>query len=103
MGEILLIPFQNKYTLCLSSQVGCAMNCSFCFTGKQGFTRHLTTDEIVGQYLVAKEWLSENRPALEDRILNIVFMGQGEPLHNFDNVRKACDIFISHAKVIIYF
>ncbi len=94
-AETVLIPFQNKYTLCLSSQVGCAMNCSFCFTGKQGFTRHLTTDEIVGQYLVAKQWLSENRPASEDRILNIVFMGQGEPLHNFDNVRQACDIFIS--------
>ena len=49
--ETVLIPFQNKYTVCLSSQVGCAMNCAFCFTGKQGFTRHLTTEEIVGQFL----------------------------------------------------
>ncbi|MGZ3690031.1 MAG: 23S rRNA (adenine(2503)-C(2))-methyltransferase RlmN [Pseudobdellovibrio sp.] len=92
--ESVLIPFQNKYTLCLSSQVGCAMNCAFCFTGKQGFTRHLNTEEIVGQFLQAKKWLGENRPG-DDRILNIVFMGQGEPLHNFDNVKKSAEIFLS--------
>lgn len=92
--ETVLIPFQNKYTICLSSQVGCAMNCSFCFTGKQGFSRHLATEEIIGQFLQAKSWLTENRPD-DDRILNIVYMGQGEPLHNFDSVRKSAEIFLS--------
>ncbi len=92
--ETVLIPFHNKYSICLSSQVGCAMNCSFCFTGKQGFTRNLTTSEIVGQFIQAWRWLAANRPG-EERILNIVFMGQGEPLHNFDAVKKACEIFLS--------
>ncbi len=92
--ESVLIPFHNKYSICLSSQVGCAMKCSFCFTGKQGLKRSLKTSEIVGQFLVAWNWLSKNRPG-EERILNIVFMGQGEPLHNFDSVKKACEIFLS--------
>jgi len=92
--ETVLIPFYNKYSICLSSQVGCAMNCSFCSTGKQGLTRNLTTSEIVGQFLEAWRWLAKNRPG-EERILNIVFMGQGEPLHNFDAVKKACEIFLS--------
>lgn len=92
--ETVLIPFNNKYSICLSSQVGCAMNCSFCFTGEQGLKRNLTTSEIVGQFLQAWRWLATNRPG-EERILNIVFMGQGEPLHNFDAVKKACEIFLS--------
>ncbi len=92
--ESVLIPFQQKYTICISSQVGCGMNCSFCYTGKQGFTRHLATEEIVGQFIQAKKWLTENRPG-DDRILNVVFMGQGEPLHNFDSVKKAVEIFLS--------
>lgn len=92
--ETVLIPFQGKYTICLSSQVGCAMNCSFCFTGKMGFNRHLRTEEIVGQFLVAQQWLREHRPT-DQRILNIVYMGQGEPLHNFDAVRDSAQIFLS--------
>ena len=92
--ETVLIPFQNKYSICLSSQVGCAMKCSFCFTGEQGLKRNLTAGEIVGQFLQAWRWLAVNRPG-EERILNIVFMGQGEPLHNFDAVKKACEIFLS--------
>jgi 23S rRNA (adenine2503-C2)-methyltransferase len=92
--EVVLIPFQKKYTVCLSSQVGCAMNCSFCFTGKQGFSRHLTTAEIVTQLLIVQDWLIRNRP-LESAISNLVFMGQGEPLHNFESVKKACEIFVS--------
>jgi 23S rRNA (adenine2503-C2)-methyltransferase len=92
--ETVLIPFNNKYTLCLSSQVGCAMKCSFCFTGTQGLSRNLKTQEIIGQFLGAQEWLTQNRPQ-DDKILNVVFMGQGEPLHNFDAVKKACEIFIS--------
>lgn len=91
--ESVLIPFINKYSLCLSSQVGCAMNCSFCYTGTMGLTRHLTTSEIVGQFIQAKRWKEEN---LKDspNILSIVFMGQGEPLHNFDAVKKASEIFL---------
>jgi len=92
--ETVLIPFHNKYSICLSSQVGCAMNCSFCFTGTQGLKRNLTTSEIVGQFIQAWRWLASHRPG-EQRILNIVFMGQGEPLHNFDAVKKACEIFLS--------
>lgn len=92
--ETVLIPFNGKYTICISSQVGCAMKCSFCHTGTQGLKRNLTTDEIIGQFIMAQRWLTENRPG-DDRILNIVFMGQGEPLHNFDAVKKACEIFLT--------
>ena len=92
--ETVLIPFQGKYSVCVSSQVGCAVNCSFCFTGTQGFKRNLRTEEIVGQLLKAKEWLSANRPG-DDKISNIVYMGQGEPLHNFEAVRDSAKIFIS--------
>jgi 23S rRNA (adenine2503-C2)-methyltransferase len=91
--ESVLIPFNNKYTLCLSSQVGCAMKCSFCHTGTQGLTRHLEAEEIVGQYIGAARWLSKTRPG-DDKILNVVFMGQGEPLHNFDAVKKAAVILL---------
>ncbi len=91
--ETVIIPFQNKYTICLSSQVGCRMNCSFCFTGTQGLKRHLKTSEIIGQFIVAWNWLNDFRPN-EEQIKNIVFMGQGEPLHNFDAVKKACQIFL---------
>lgn len=90
--ETVLIPFQNKYSVCLSSQVGCAMKCSFCFTGTQGLKRHLSTEEIVGQFMRVQLWLAQNRPT--EKILNIVFMGQGEPLHNFEAVKKACEIFL---------
>ena len=92
--ETVLIPFNGKYTICLSSQVGCAMKCSFCHTGIQGLQRSLKTEEIIGQFLVAQEWLTLNRPD-DDKILNVVFMGQGEPLHNFDAVKKACEIFLT--------
>ncbi len=93
--ETVLIPFlNNKYSLCISSQVGCAMNCSFCFTGTQGLSRSLNTSEIIGQFLAANTWLKQNRVS-ESKISNIVFMGQGEPLHNFEAVKTACEIFTS--------
>lgn len=92
--ETVLLPFQGKYSICLSSQVGCAMKCSFCYTGTQGLFRNLKTEEIIGQFLVARNWLRENRPN-DGLIQNIVFMGQGEPLHNFDAVKTACEIFLS--------
>ncbi len=94
--ECVLIPYLSKYSLCLSTQVGCAMNCSFCFTGKMGFIRQLKVEEIIGQFIVAANFLEiERKDSLVKRPLkNIVFMGQGEPLHNFDNVKKACEIFL---------
>lgn len=91
--ETVLIPFHKRYTVCLSSQVGCGMKCSFCYTGTQGLKRNLTAAEIVGQYLVAWNWLKENQPSKSLKP-NIVFMGQGEPLHNFDEVKLATEIFL---------
>lgn len=92
--ESVLIPFQGKYSLCVSSQVGCAMKCSFCLTGTQGFSRHLKTHEIIGQYIGARKWLKANRPTEENRILNLVYMGQGEPLNNIETVSKSAKILI---------
>ena len=89
--ETVLVPFHKKYTVCISSQVSCAMKCSFCYTGTQGLTRHLKAHEIVGQYLHAYRYLKENFPE-KSAVPNIVFMGQGEPLHNFDEVKKAIEI-----------
>ncbi len=87
--ESVLIPFEDRLTLCISSQVGCAVNCAFCYTAKMGFIRNLTTDEIVNQVLYSA------RVETERRISNIVFMGMGEPLHNLNSVVDACDIFLS--------
>lgn len=85
--ETVLIPFHKRFTVCLSTQVGCGMNCSFCYTGTQGLKRNLTSGEIVGQYIVAKSWLkNKNQNALNP---SIVFMGQGEPLHNVKEVEQA--------------
>lgn len=93
--ETVLLPFLNKYSLCISSQVGCAMSCSFCYTGTQGLSRHLQTHEMIGQFLQARAWLKANRPS-DPPILAVVFMGQGEPLHNYDAVKRACEILTSN-------
>lgn len=88
--ETVLIPFHKRFTVCLSTQVGCGMNCSFCYTGTQGLKRNLTAGEIVGQYLVAMNWLkAKNNLALNP---SIVFMGQGEPLHNLTEVSQAIKV-----------
>jgi 23S rRNA (adenine2503-C2)-methyltransferase len=92
--ETVLIPFYGRYTICISTQVGCAMKCSFCYTGTQGLTRHLTASEIVAQYLIAWRWI-ESRHEWGKIAPRIVFMGQGEPLHNVDNLKKAFDIFMA--------
>ncbi len=85
--ETVLIPFHKRYTICLSTQVGCAMNCHFCYTGTQGLKRNLTAGEIVGQYLSAHRWLLNHQ---ETKLKpSVVFMGQGEPLHNGYEVQKA--------------
>lgn len=91
--ETVLIPFHHKHTICLSTQVGCAMNCSFCYTGTQGLTRHLEPHEIVGLYLVTYLYF-ETSSGQKQIKPNIVYMGQGEPLHNFDHVKKATEIFL---------
>ena len=88
--ETVLIPFHKRFTVCLSTQVGCGMNCSFCYTGTQGLKRNLTSGEIIGQYMVATQWLKQkNTKALNP---NIVFMGQGEPLHNLIEVSRAIKV-----------
>lgn len=91
--ETVLIPFFKRFTVCLSSQVGCAMKCSFCYTGTQGLTRNLKSHEIIGQYIRAKQYLEEHisQSAMTP---NIVLMGQGEPLHNFEEVKKALEIML---------
>ena len=96
--ETVYIPDQERGTLCVSSQVGCTLNCSFCYTGTQPLVRNLTACEIVGQILAARDDLGEwplpgRGPKNETRLLsNIVLMGMGEPLYNFDNVRDAVKI-----------
>ena len=90
--ESVLIKGPNRLTQCLSTQVGCAIGCTFCHTATMGLKRHLSSDEIVGQFLKAKSWLRENKPELN--LTNIVYMGQGEPLHNFNNTKKATEIFM---------
>ena len=91
--EAVYIPESDRGTLCISSQVGCTLNCTFCHTGTQPLVRNLTAAEIVGQILVARdeleEWPTPGQPAPTRRITNVVMMGMGEPLYNFENVRDA--------------
>lgn len=86
--ETVVIPAKNRLTQCISSQVGCAIGCTFCHTGTQGFKRHLSVGEITGQFMAVSLWLIENAHE-QEKLTNIVYMGQGEPLHNYENVRKA--------------
>ena len=86
--ETVFIPEPNRGTLCISSQVGCALNCTFCSTGAQGFSRNLTTAEIIGQVWQAARSLGHERNGRR-RITNVVLMGMGEPLLNFDAVVPA--------------
>jgi len=95
--ETVYIPETDRGTLCISSQVGCTLTCSFCHTGTQKLVRNLTAGEIVGQILLARddlgEWPVPGAPKNQVRRLsNIVLMGMGEPLYNFDNVRDAMKI-----------
>lgn len=89
--EAVFIPDKGRGTLCVSSQVGCALNCQFCSTATQGFNRNLTTAEIIGQVWVAARHLG-NIPHLQRKLTNVVMMGMGEPLMNFDNVVRAMSI-----------
>jgi len=89
--ESVLIPDEGRNTLCVSSQVGCAMGCEFCLTGAIGFKRNLSPGEIVGQVVKVRDWVCDkyDSPA---SLNNLVFMGMGEPLANFDNLVVALDI-----------
>ncbi len=86
LAETVYIPEDSRDTICISSQIGCALACTFCLTGQLGLTRHLTAGEIVTQALIAQ------RENVSSRGFNIVLMGMGEPLHNYDNVMKAIRI-----------
>ncbi len=101
--ETVYIPEADRGTLCISSQVGCTLTCTFCHTGTQRLVRNLTAQEIVGQILLARDRIGDwpgmpppddghVLPDTERKITNIVLMGMGEPLYNFDNVKEAMDI-----------
>ena len=96
--ETVLIPEADRRTLCISSQAGCALECAFCSTGRQGFSRNLSTAEIIGQLWWANHRLAQEQglPAQADRrgVTNVVMMGMGEPLANFDNVVTALRLMI---------
>jgi 23S rRNA (adenine2503-C2)-methyltransferase len=87
--ETVFIPEENRGTLCVSSQVGCALACTFCSTAQQGFNRNLSTAEIIGQVVVAQQRLGDSK-----KITNVVMMGMGEPLLNFDNVVAAMHLMM---------
>jgi 23S rRNA (adenine2503-C2)-methyltransferase len=91
--ETVFIPEDDRGTLCVSSQVGCALDCSFCSTGRQGFNRNLTTAEIISQVWLASQLLEEEKKPGR-KITNVVMMGMGEPLLNFDNVVRAVRIMM---------
>ena len=104
--ETVYIPDKNRGTLCISSQVGCTLNCSFCHTGTQKLVRNLTVDEIVGQLLVARDDLNDwpnklKKPNKNRFISNLVLMGMGEPLYNFDCVKKAMQIIMDREGIAL--
>jgi 23S rRNA (adenine2503-C2)-methyltransferase len=100
--ETVYIPEEDRGTLCISSQVGCTLTCTFCHTGTQRLVRNLTAGEIVGQIMLARDRIGDwpgavppdprGLPRTKRKITNVVLMGMGEPLYNFDNVRDACAI-----------
>src|SRR3990167_7515664 len=92
--ETVFIPEKTRGTLCVSSQVGCTLNCDFCSTGKQGFNRNLTTAEIISQVWIAVRSLSKNQGWHDHTVTNVVMMGMGEPLLNFDAVIPAIHIML---------
>ena len=104
--ECVHIPESDRGTLCVSSQVGCTLNCRFCHTGTQRLVRNLEPTEIVGQIMLARDHLgewptAERRTIYERELSNIVMMGMGEPLYNFENVAKALKIVMDDAGIAI--
>jgi len=102
--ETVYIPEENRSTLCISSQVGCTLNCSFCHTGTQKLVRNLSSQEIVGQVIAVYDDLGlwggkkkeRGKSAFFEIITNIVFMGMGEPLLNYEEVKKACNVLMDN-------
>ncbi len=92
LTECVLMPSENRVTLCVSSQVGCKMACTFCQTGKMGLMRNLTSGEILYQITLGNQRLRDRQ--IDRKITNIVFMGMGEPLDNFDHVVESCSVMI---------
>lgn len=92
---VLMQNSRGFWSICVSSQVGCAMACTFCATGKMGFTRNLESDEIIDQYRFWMYFLA-SRNDLEQRISNVVYMGMGEPLANYENVKASLQAFLAH-------
>ena len=91
--ETVFIPEENRKTLCVSSQAGCALNCAFCATGRQGFSRNLTAAEIIGQLWLAEQMLNKGQPGSRS-ITNVVMMGMGEPLLNYSAVVTAMRLML---------
>ena len=92
--EMVYIPERERGTLCVSSQIGCALDCAFCATGKQGFNRDLTAAEIIGQVWIAADSFNQFETAAPRRVTNVVMMGMGEPLMNLDNVVDAMNLML---------
>lgn len=92
--ETVYIPEGDRGTLCVSSQVGCSLDCSFCATGKQGFSRDLTSAEIIGQLWVAAKSFGQLVPGADRSVTNVVMMGMGEPLMNFDNLVESLKLMM---------
>lgn len=100
--ETVYIPEDDRGALCISTQVGCTLNCSFCHTGTQSWVRNLEVSEMVGQLLTARDRLGEWPASSQDRkITNIVLMGMGEPLYNYDNVVDALRLMMDEAGISI--
>jgi 23S rRNA (adenine2503-C2)-methyltransferase len=103
--ECVYIPETDRGTLCVSSQVGCTLNCSFCHTGTQRLVRNLTAGEIVGQVMVARDrlndWVDRETPNGNRLVTNVVMMGMGEPLYNFDAVRDALNIVMDNEGIAL--
>ena len=94
---VLMTNKRGQWTVCLSTQVGCAMNCAFCATGKLGLKRNLTSDEIIDQYRFWLRYMKQTN--LTNRISNLVLMGMGEPLANYDNVKEALNLILKHTGI----
>ena len=99
--ESVIMPFHKRHTVCLSSQAGCAMGCRFCRSGSRGLVRNLSALEILGQYMVCYEYICQQSSGRHIDKPNIVFMGEGEPLHNFDQVKKTCHMLLSRQGVYL--
>jgi len=103
--ECVYIPETDRGTLCVSSQVGCTLNCSFCHTGTQRLVRNLTAGEIVGQVMVARDrlndWVDRETPNGNRLVTNVVLMGMGEPLYNFEAVRDALNIVMDNEGIAL--